>query len=91
MLAPPTVTCHSGTSCTGKSASPGISISGNTPIDAGSAVKVASAGSGTGLGTYDFTPGSLGVAGNNLQLTVPSYAYSTTYKATVTVSIVSGP
>lgn len=28
-------TGHSGTSCTGKSAPPGISISGNTPIDTG--------------------------------------------------------
>ena len=75
----------------GKVRSPSISISGNTPIDTGSAVKVASAQSGTGLGTYDFTPGNIGVAGNNLQLTLPSYAYSTTYGSTITESIVSGP
>jgi hypothetical protein len=91
LLAPPTVTCHAGTTCTGKSAPPDISIAGNTPIDTGSAVKVASAQSGRGLGTYDFTPGSIGVAGNNLQLTLPSYAYSTTYGSTITESIVSGP
>jgi hypothetical protein len=90
-VAPPTVSCHSGTSCTGKAAPPTISISGNTSIDSGSAVKVASTASGTGLGTYDFTPGTIGSAGNNLLLTVPSYAYSTTYTSTVTVSIVSGP
>jgi hypothetical protein len=91
LVAPPSVSCHPGTSCTGKASPPIILISGYTPIDSGSSVKVASAASGTGLGTYDFTPGTIGSAANNLLLTVPSYAYSTTYASTVTVSIVSGP
>ena len=57
----------------------------------GTAVKVASAAANTGMGTYDFTPGNTNGSNTALQLTVPSYAYATTYHSTLTVSIVSGP
>jgi len=70
-------------------AKPSISIASNTAIDSGAAVKVATAPANTGMGTYDFTPGTISTG--NLQPTVPSYAYATTYHSTLTVSIVSGP
>jgi hypothetical protein len=89
MLAVPTVACHTGQACTGRAAAPAVSIASNTAIDGASAVKVASAAASKGMGTYDFTPGTIG--SGNLQLTVPSYAYATTYHSTLTVSIVSGP
>jgi hypothetical protein len=89
LMPPPTVACASGTSCSGRAAKPSLSISTNTALDAGSAVAVASAASKTGMGTYNFTPGTIGTG--NLQVTVPSYAYATTYHSTLTVSIVSGP
>jgi putative surface cell wall-binding protein len=94
VMAPPTVACASGTSCTSTQAPPTISIQANTAIDtAGSAgVKVASAAANTGEGTYDFTPALVdGTSGHNLRLTVPSSAYATTYTSTLTISIVSGP
>lgn len=89
LLAPPTVTCHTGTSCSGRASKPTISISANTALDGASAVTIASTAANSGMGTYDFTPGTIGTG--NLQLTVPSYAYATTYHSTLTVSIVSGP
>ena len=89
LMAPPTVACASGTSCTGRASKPTISIVANTALDGGAAVKIASAAVNTGMGTYNFTPGAIGTG--NLQLTVPSYAYATTYHSTLTVSIVSGP
>jgi hypothetical protein len=89
LMAAPTVACASGTSCAGRAVPPTISISTNTALDSGSAVTVASAASKKGMGTYNFTPGAIGTG--SLQLTVPSYAYATTYHSTLTVSIVSGP
>jgi hypothetical protein len=89
LVAPPTVACHAGTSCAGRAAVPTVSIATNTALDSGSAVAMASAATKKGMGTYDFTPGTVGTG--NLQLTVPSYAYATTYHSTLTVSIVSGP
>jgi hypothetical protein len=91
LMPAPTVACHTGTSCVGRAAKPTISIAGNTALDGGAAVKIASASANTGMGTYDFTPGTIGIGTGNLQLTVPSYAYATTYHSTLTVSIVSGP
>ncbi len=91
LMAPETVACNSGTSCSGRASAPTISIAANTALDSGSAVKVASAALNKGMGTYTFTPGTLGGAGNALTLAVPSYAYATTYNSTLTVSVVSGP
>lgn len=87
-MAPPTVSCNS--SCTGHGTPPSISIASNTTID-GSAVKIASAAVQHGMGSYTFTAGQLGGAGNALTLSVPGYAYATTYASTLTVSITSGP
>jgi hypothetical protein len=89
LMAPPTVACATGTSCNGRAAPPTIKISANTALDSGTAVSVASAASKAGMGGYNFTPGAIGTG--SLQLTVPSYAYATTYHSTLTVSIVSGP
>jgi hypothetical protein len=66
------------------SAAPTITA-GPYTLDAGSAVKIASAAVDTGMGTYDFTQGG------NLSLSVPSTAYAKTYQSTVTVSAVTGP
>lgn len=54
-------------------------------IDAGGAVKIASAAVDTGMGKYNFTQGG------SLSLSVPSSAYAKTYRSTVTVSAVTGP
>jgi hypothetical protein len=70
LMPPPTVACHTGTSCSGRAAPPTISLASNTAIDSGTAVTVASAAVGKGMGTYDFTAGTIG--SGNLQLTVPS-------------------
>jgi hypothetical protein len=91
LIAPPTVACHALTSCVGRAAKPSISIASNSAVDGGSAVKVASAATNAGMGTYDFTPGNTNGANTGLQLAIPSYAYATTYHSTLTVSIVSGP
>lgn len=93
LLAAPAVTCASGTSCTGTSSPPSITISSNSAIDTGgSGVKVASAAVNTGEGTYNFTPGAVdGNSSHNLVLTVPSSAYATTYNSTLTISIINGP
>ncbi len=61
-------------------------VSGPYIIDAGSAVKIASATANTGMGTYQFTPPA-----NALTLSIPASAYVGTYSSTVTVSVVSGP
>jgi hypothetical protein len=89
LMAPPTVACASGQSCSGRAAKPSISIASNTALDSGAAVKVASAAVNAGMGTYNFTPGT--IASGNLELAVPSYAYASTYTSTLTVSVVSGP
>jgi len=92
VMAPPTVSCATGTLCILTSAPPTITMTQNTPIDSTSAVKVASAALLTGSGTYDFTPGTVdATAGHNLSLAVPSWTYATTYTSTVTVSIGVGP
>lgn len=91
LMAPETVACNSGTSCSGRASAPTVSIAANTALDGGSAVKVASAPLTKGMGTYTFTPGALGGGGNALTLAVPSYAYATTYTSTLTVSVASGP
>jgi hypothetical protein len=91
LMSPETVACDSGTNCAGRAGAPGISISSNTVLDSGSAVKVASAAVGTGMGSYTFTPGVLGGAGKALTLVVPGDAYASTYDSTVTVSTVTGP
>jgi hypothetical protein len=54
-------------------------------IDSGSAVRIASAAIGDGMGSYDFTQGA------DLTLSVGANAYAGTYTTTVTVSIVAGP
>ena len=61
-------------------------VSGPYTIDSGSAVKIASAAVGAGMGSYKFTPPA-----NALTLSIPSSAYAGTYNSTVTVSVVTGP
>jgi hypothetical protein len=92
-MAVPTVACAVGTSCSGRSVAPAISIATTTALDGASPVKIASAASKTGMGTYTFTPGTLVVSGNSgaLALAVPSSAYATTYNSTLTVSVGTGP
>lgn len=87
----PTVSnCTSGCGTGTHANPPNICIhSSSVPVDGGSAVTVASAATNTGQGTYTFTPGTIG--SGNVQLTVPSYAYATTYSSTLTVSIIQGP
>lgn len=65
------------------SASPTMT-GGPYSIDAGSAVKIASAATASGMGKYDFSS-------SLLTLSVPSNAYARTYTSDVTVSTVSGP
>ncbi len=77
----PTVAKSDGTS----SAVPSITA-GPYAIDAGSAVKIASAAAdGTGMGSYSFTQGG------SLSLNIPASAYATTYRSDLTVSVVTGP
>ena len=77
----PTVAKSDGTS----SAEPSITA-GPYTIDAGSAVKIASAAAdGTGMGSYDFTQGG------SLSLHIPASAYAKTYRSDVTLSVVTGP
>ncbi len=79
-MAAPTVAAN-GTS----SAAPAMT-SGPYVIDSGSAVKIASAAVGNGMGAYDFTPGA-----NGLTLSIPANAYATSYRSEITVSAISGP
>jgi hypothetical protein len=53
-------------------------------IDNASAVKIASADSGFGMGSYTFASG-------DLTLSIPANAYAGTYATTVTVSVATGP
>jgi hypothetical protein len=91
LMAPPTVACNEGTSCSGRASAPSISISANAPLDSGSAVMVASAAPLSGMGSYTFTPVNIAGTTKPLSLAVPSYAYASTYNSTLTVSVVSGP
>ncbi len=53
-------------------------------LDAGSAVKIASAAVDTGMGKYDFSA-------TTLSLTVPASAYAKTYRSDVTITVASTP
>ena len=66
------------------SALPSVQAGAPWAVDAGSAVKIASAAVDAGMGKYDFTSTSLA-------LTVPASAYAKTYRSDLTVSVVSGP
>lgn len=77
-LSAPTVAAD-GTS----SAAPSIT-SGPYTIDAGSAVKVASAAADAGMGKFDFSA-------STLTLSVPASSYAKTYRSDVTVSLNTGP
>lgn len=57
-------------------------------LDAGSAVKIASAAAdGTGMGSYTITPGG----SNGVTLTVDADTYAKTYRSDVTVTLATGP
>lgn len=59
--------------------------SGAYTIDAGSAVKVASAAAdGTGMGSYQITPGTV-------TLTIDADTYARDYRSEVTVTLATGP
>jgi len=66
------------------SAVPSITA-GPYTLDSGSAVKIASAAAGDGMGSYDFTQGG------QLSLSIPASAYAATYTSTVTITSASGP
>src|SRR5206468_4356491 len=67
VMAPPTVACDASSSCGGLATVPSVSIAANTAIDAASAVKVGSSLASTGMGSYDFSMGTVdGTAGHNL-------------------------
>jgi hypothetical protein len=90
VMAPPAVSSCQSSCGSGSTANPpSICLHSNTALDSGSAVTVASAAQNTGDGTYTFTPSTIGTG--NLQLTMPSYAYATTYSSTLTVTIAQGP
>jgi hypothetical protein len=90
VMAVPTVSSCQSSCGSGSTANPpSICLHANTALDSGSAVTVASAAQNTGDGAYTFTPGTIG--SGNLQLTMPSYAYATTYSSTLTVTIAQGP
>lgn len=77
-LSAPTVSAD-GTTSTAPSVTAGPYI-----IDAGSAVKIASAAADTGMGKFDFSA-------TTLTLSVPASAYAKTYRSDVTVSLNTGP
>ena len=57
-------------------------------LDAGSAVKIASAAAdGTGMGSYTITPGGT----DGVSLTVDADTYAKTYRSDVTVTLATGP
>ncbi|MGH9153016.1 MAG: WxL domain-containing protein [Acidimicrobiales bacterium] len=56
-------------------------------LDAGSAVKIASAAVDTGMGQYDISF----AAGNDLTLSVPATAFARTYRSDLTVTLASTP
>lgn len=62
--------------------------SGPYTIDAGSAVSVASAATGDGMGKYDFSAADNSIT---MTLSVPASAYAKTYRSEVTVDVISGP
>jgi hypothetical protein len=67
--------------------SPGPTIvAGPYIIDSGSAVKIATAAVGDGMGKYDFTQDSEG-----LSMSIPANADAGSYRSEITVSLVNGP
>lgn len=68
----------------GTTSPPPAITTGPYTIDAGGAVKFASAAADTGMGKYDFTTGAL-------TLSVPANAYAKQYRSDVTLDLVSGP
>jgi hypothetical protein len=90
LMPPPTVSNCIAKCGPGATANPpAICITNSVALDTTSPVIVASAAVNTGNGTYRFAPGAIG--SGNLQLTVPAYAYATTYTSTLTFSIIQGP
>jgi len=85
-IAPPTVACASGSTCTG---SPTASITTATAVDVGAPVQVLSAAANAGMGSYTVTPGAIGTG--QLQLAIPGNALATTYHSTLTITVNSGP
>lgn len=67
------------------SSAPPTMTAGAYTLDAGSAVKIASAAAdGTGMGSYTVTPGGV-------TLTVDAKTYAKTYRSDVTVTLATGP
>ena len=67
------------------SSTPPTMTAGAYTLDAGSAVKIASAAAdGSGMGSYTITPGTV-------SLTVDADTYARNYRSEVTVSLTSGP
>jgi len=67
------------------SSTPPTMTSGAYTLDAGSAVKIASAAAdGTGMGSYTITPGAV-------TLTVDADTYARNYRSDVTVTLATGP
>lgn len=67
------------------SSTPATMTAGDYTLDAGSAVKIASAdANGSGMGSYTITPGAV-------SLTVDADTYARNYRSDVTVSLTSGP
>ncbi|MDP9387953.1 MAG: hypothetical protein M3Q48_08475, partial [Actinomycetota bacterium] len=56
-------------------------------VDAGSAVKIASAAVDAGMGKYDISF----AAGADLTLSIPASAYAKTYRSDVTLTLASTP
>ena len=70
------------------SSTPPTMTAGPYTLDAGSAVKIASAAAdGTGMGSYTITPGG----NNGVSLTVDADSYAKTYRSDVTVTLATGP
>ena len=70
------------------SSAPPTMTAGAYTLDAGSAVKIASAAAdGTGMGSYTITPGGT----NGVTLTVDADTYAKAYRSNVTVTLATGP
>lgn len=76
-LSAPTVTAAAGTTSTAPTTTGGV-------LDAGGAVKIATAALETGMGKYDFSA-------TTMTLSVPSDAFARTYRSDVTVTLASAP
>ena len=91
-IAPPAVRCAPDLECAGASSPPRILVAGITAIDVTTAVPIAAADPGTGVGAYTYSPGNIvDVPGWNLQFVIPAAAYATTYSSTITISMIAGP